>query len=74
MNVSVEGDTVTSPVSEDTIDKTTSETGSEVRFTWMVSVAPDSLTSLENPLAITVIPAVSSSVVVTFQFWSATPS
>ena len=74
MNVSVEGDTVTSPVSEDTTDKTTSETGSEVRITWMESVVPDSPTSLENPLTIVAIPAVSSSATVAVTNWSATSS
>ena len=46
VNVSVDGDTVTSPVSADETDNTTPEDGSMVRLTSTVYVAPYSATVL----------------------------
>ena len=46
VNVSVDGDTVTSPVSADETDNTTSEDGSMVRLTSTVYVEPYSATVL----------------------------
>ena len=74
VNVSVDGDTVTSPVSADEIDNTTSEDGSVVMATWIVSVVPDSATLFEKPLSAAVMPAVSLSVLVAVTVWLATSS
>jgi len=73
VNVSVDGDTVTSPVSADEIDNTTSEDGS-VMVTWIVSVVPDSATLFEKPLSVVVMLAVSLSALVAVTDWLATSS
>ena len=55
---------VASPVSDEEIDRTTSESGCASRTMVNVSVVPDSSTAVDPLLSATVNPAVSSSVVV----------
>ena len=62
VNVSVEV-TVASPVSEETMSNTTSDTGSALRTIVNVSVPPASVTLVYPSVSVTVNPATSSSVV-----------
>ena len=64
VNVRVEV-TVTSPVSEDAIVRTTSDDGCASRTTLNVSVSPDSSTPVDPSVSAIVNPAVSSSKTVT---------
>ena len=75
VNVKVAGETVTSPVSEEVTEITTSEMGCASRTTVKSSVVePSSATVVVPPDSMTVNPATSLSVVATDTVWSATPS
>ncbi len=65
VNVRVAGEAVTSPVSDEVTEITTSDEGSAFRTTEIVSVVPVSSTSVAPRVSVTVNPAASSSVVVT---------
>ena len=74
VNVSVDGETVASPVSPDDTLTTTSELGWVFSTTVNVSVEPSSVTVVPPPDAATVTPAESSSAVVTTTVRSARAS
>ena len=72
VNVRVAGDAVTSPVSDEVTEITTSDEGSAFRTTEILSVVPVSSTSVAPSVSAMVNPAASSSVVVADKVWSAT--
>ena len=74
VNVNVDGETVTSPVSADETEITTFKIGWVVNSTVNVSVAPVSSTAVDPSLWDTETPGESSSVVVTSTTWLATTS
>ncbi len=74
VNVNVDGETVTSPVSADETEITTFEIGWVVNSTVNVSVVPVSSTAVDPSLWETEKPGESSSVVVTSTTWLATTS
>ncbi len=74
VKVRVAGELVTSPVSEEVTEITTSDVGSAFRTTEILSVVPVSSTSEAPRVSAIVNPAASSSVVVTDKVWSATES
>ena len=72
VNVRVAGDAVTSPVSDEVTEITTSDEGSAFRTTEILSVVPVSSTSVAPSVSAMVNPATSSSAVVADKVWSAT--
>ena len=74
VNVSVASLIVASPGSPLERSRTTSLSGWASRTIWNVSLDPASVTSVEPSDSVVVIPAASSSSVVTLTVWSGSPS